>query len=89
MGTDSGVSWVGYAPIESKSPRKPAATVTFKVYSDESGDLEGGFEIDPDGVFGGVERSDPERIAAFLRLSEIVRDEADHWVDIYSGERRD
>jgi hypothetical protein len=49
--------------------------------------VEDGFEIEPEGPFGGVERTDPERIAAFLRLSKIVRDEADRWDDIYSGTR--
>ena len=87
MGHDPGGSWFGYAPDENAA-RKPAATVTFTVNSDEPGDLKGGFEIDPDGTFGGIERSDPERIGVFLRLSKIVRDEADRWVDCFSGKPR-
>jgi hypothetical protein len=84
---DLGGGWVGYSP-DRNAARKPVATVTIAVYCDESGDVEGGFEIDPDGPFGGVERSAPERIDAFLRLSKIVRDEADRWVDCYSGKPR-
>jgi hypothetical protein len=91
--------WLGFSPDDESVPldvrqsaldrraRKPAATITIAIYSDEPGDLDGGFEVDPDGPFGGVERSNSERVAAFHRISEIVRDEATRWVDSYTARR--
>jgi FKBP-type peptidyl-prolyl cis-trans isomerase (trigger factor) len=97
MDQDFGGGWIGFSPDdENVAPeiredalrelrRKPVATVTFELLSDEPGDHRAGFEVDPNGPFGGVERTPEERRAAFLKISELVEAEVKRWLAIYRG----
>jgi len=98
MVQESEGGWIGFSPHDENVPieirqraydetnRKPVAKVTFELLSDKPGDLRAGFEIDPGGPFGGVEKSPEERRAAFLKISELIESEVDRWVHIYRGE---
>ncbi|MFL5758485.1 MAG: hypothetical protein ACJ789_02035 [Thermomicrobiales bacterium] len=97
MAGDNG-GWIGFSPDDEnvphqirldalvKSQRQPVAKVTFELLFDEPGDLRAGFEVDPNGPFGGVERTAEERREAFLRCSELVEAEVDKWIQLYRGE---
>jgi hypothetical protein len=100
MVDDLGGGWIGFSPDDESAPseirqralehraRKPAATVTFMVFSDEGGDCEAGFDIDPDGVYSGVEGTSAERRDAFLRLSKALKRTTDDLVEIFLGGER-
>jgi hypothetical protein len=79
---DLGGGWIGFSPDDENVPpeirehaqkqsrRRPVATVTLELLSVEPGDLRAGFEVDPEGPFGGVEGTAQERREAFLSISE-------------------
>src|SRR4051794_31044686 len=99
MVQEVGGGWVGFPPHEERVPleirqqaleqlrRTPVAKVAFELLSDEPGDLRAGFEIDPDGPFGGVERSNEERRVAYLRISQLIEFEVEKWIQIYRVEK--
>jgi hypothetical protein len=79
---DFGGGWIGFSPHDISS-RKPVAKVTFELLSDEPGDLRASFDVDPDGPFGGVERTSEESRATFLKISELIEAEVDRWIHLY------
>jgi hypothetical protein len=98
MVRDLGGGWIGFSPHAERVPmeirqraldeskRKPVAKVVFELLSDKHGDLRASFEVEPDGPFGGAERTPEEGKAAFLKISELVGAEVDRWIHLYRGD---
>jgi hypothetical protein len=93
-----GDGWIGFSPHDEivapeirqrgldEAKRKPVAKVVFELLSDKAGDLRAGFEVHPEGPFGGEERTPEERRAAFLKISELIEAEVDRWIHLYRGD---